>query len=758
MADSLPRVMWLLNHSAARKFEVAMLKKLGFTEIFMPKSFPQEVSFRSASVDYSEDANLSIPADDLAILNAADWYHGPGRDAWEVANRHFDVLFFIMYDPSFIRTVTRHFRGAIIFRGYGLLRGRAYSEFVRRAVPETLANLGQRFWFGAAYAHLAETEPAWFRKRVVYLPAGLQDCQVTDVWNGENPTVFIVCPDVAANDVYEKIYREYREQLNGFRYVVGGAQSLASSDPNILGWVSDEQHQRNMREFRVMFYNNTEPNHVHYHPFEAVRAGMPLVFLGGGMLDRLGGTGLPGRCKDYKEARAKLRRILADDRGLIEDIRGSQVRLLDAMQPQKLEPVWRRGLARILSELKASRVRPSVPARPSRIAVILPIAYRGGTLRATKLLAQALWTGSREYGEDADVVFGYPDVHQEVRDRWDDDLPLSISRRTIQWQMLDPAAAGRAMHYAGHPGWVPSAASYLAPDDGVQELYDCDLWIFVSDRLGAPLLPIRPYALVVYDYLQRYVNLYPTGTDESFLAAARAAERVLVTTRFTEQDALTYAGVPKAKVVRVPMLAPKFPLAERVTSDGGTPYFLWTTNLGPHKNHYNAMSALRDYYELLDGQLDCRVSGVESGKLLKSNLPHLKSLGAMVSDSEPLSKRLHLLGEIQDALYRRQLANAAFLWHPARIDNGTFSVVEAAHLGVPSLSSKYPAMEEIDAQFGLNLTWMDANDPVQMSRQLKWMEDQAGSSRARLPSEAEFAQHGVEGVAREYWRAVRECL
>jgi glycosyltransferase involved in cell wall biosynthesis len=119
---------------------------------------------------------------------------------------------------------------------------------------------------------------------------------------------------------------------------------------------------------------------------------------------------------------------------------------------------------------------------------------------------------------------------------------------------------------------------------------------------------------------------------------------------------------------------------------------------------------------------------------------------------------LHLLGEIQDALYRRQLANAAFLWHPARIDNGTFSVIEAAQLNVPSLSSKYPAMEEIDAQFGLNLTWMDADDPVQMSQQLKWMEEHAHSLRACLPSETQLAQHGVQKVAREYWRVLRECL
>ncbi len=760
MADKLPRVMWLLNHFTAREFEVAMLEQLGFTEIFLPKSFPQEVGSRSTSVDYSRDATLSIPADDLAVLNAADWYHGPGRDTWDVANKHFDLLFFVAQYPSIFRSVSNHFRGAAILRGYGLGGQISYAELVKLCTGgrRTVENMGRRFWLGAAYEHLAANEPLWLRERAVWLPVGLHDCRLTDAWNGSISKIFFVCPEILGNPYYQNVYRNFKEQLGDLSHVVGGAQSLAVNDPNVLGFVSGEQHRRNMRELRVMFYHSTELNHVHYHPFEAVRAGMPLVFLAGGMLDRLGGIGLPGRCKDYKEARAKLRRILASDRKLIEDIRASQLRLLDEMQPQKLEPVWRHGLTRVLTELEASRLRPSIPARPSRIAVILPVAYRGGTLRTAKLLAQALWTGSRQSGEDAEVIFAYPEVHQEMRDRWDDDLPLSISRRTIRWQALDPVAASRAMRYAGHSGWVPSAASYLAPDDGIQQLYDCDLWIFVSDRLDAPLLPVRPYALVVYDYLQRYVRLFPTGTDEPFLAAARAAERVLVTTRFTEQDALAYAGVPKEKVVRVPMLAPEFPSAECVSSDAGAPYFLWTTNFGPHKNHYNAMSALRDYYELLNGRFDCRVSGVDTGNLLKSHLPHLKSLAAMVSDSRLLSKRLRLLGEIQDALYRRQLANAAFLWHPARIDNGTFSVVEAAHMGVPSLSSKYPAMEEIDRQFGLNLTWMDATQPNRMARQLKWMEEHVRSVRDHLPSETDLAQHGVERVACEYWRALRECL
>ena len=53
--------MWLLNHGTARKFEVPMLKRIGFSEVFLPKKTPADISFRSGSVEFSEDQHLTIP-------------------------------------------------------------------------------------------------------------------------------------------------------------------------------------------------------------------------------------------------------------------------------------------------------------------------------------------------------------------------------------------------------------------------------------------------------------------------------------------------------------------------------------------------------------------------------------------------------------------------------------------------------------------------------------------------------------------------
>lgn len=750
--------MWLVNDSTAREFEVPMFKKLGFPEIFLPKKFPPDLGFRSAGVDFSEDAGLSIPEADLADLNAVDWYGNPGRNAWDLANRHFEMLFFVPWGASSLKSVAGHFQGAVILRAYGLSDGNSYGETVRVLTGgvRCLENLGRRFSFGAAYDCLAEIEAPWFQERTVYLPLGLQDCQARNEWKGNDPRILFVCPDIEANPYYQDIYRDCKREFRGLPYAVAGAQVLASNDPHLLGFVSANQHVRSMREFRVMFYHNKEPRQVHYTLFEAVREGMPVVFLAGGLLDRLGGAVLPGRCRNYREARSKIQRILDNDRTLIDRIRTSQSALLDRMRPEAIEPIWRRGISRVLSGLDSARKpRPGLALRP-KIAVMLPMPYRGDTLRAAKMVAEAMWKGSREAGEDAEVVFGYPEPEANAPERWDKGLPETIARRTLNWSSVDPDSALRAMRQSGNWQWAPEGnESYLIPDDGINHMCDCDLWIVISDRLSAPLLPIRRYVLVAYDYVQRYGNEASAHGEYAYIAAARAADRVLVTTRFTEQDALVYAGLPRERVVPVPPLLPTFPAAPSGRS--AERYFLWPTNVAPHKNHVRAVAALREYYERWDGLMECRITGLAGSRSVLAGVPHLQPLLQLVTDSTS-RKWVRHLGELPDHSYRRELSGAQFLWHPAKVDNGTFSVVEAALMGVPSLSSRYPAMEEMDATFKLHLTWMDWSNPEDMARMLKEMEQRVPSLRATLPCPQDLSQYSPDALGQKYWNVVRECL
>jgi len=232
----------------------------------------------------------------------------------------------------------------------------------------------------------------------------------------------------------------------------------------------------------------------------------------------------------------------------------------------------------------------------------------------------------------------------------------------------------------------------------------------------------------------------------------------MVTTDFTFQDALQYAGVPQNRVTKVPMLAPEKGTAIRGSHDVERTYFLWTTNLAAHKNHRRALAALQLYYEVYGGKLDCHVTGVGSTEIIKSQSPHLEGLNRVVAGSRALRLHVKFLGDLPDEVYRRELAHAAFLWHPAELDNGTFSVVEAAHFGVPALSSDYPAMREMDQQFELGLTFMNHEDPENMATELQGMQINLAERRRTVATEEKLEGQSVQHLAQSYWKAVREFL
>jgi glycosyltransferase involved in cell wall biosynthesis len=610
-----------------------------------------------------------------------------------------------------------------------------------------------------AYEHLAAGEIDLLVRNQIYLPLGMSDAVVKDTWIGTQKNIFFVCPDIAFNNYYNKIYKEFIRNFDGFNYKIGGAQPIRVDDPFVQGFVSAEEHDGNMNNSRVMFYHSQESNHIHYHPFEAIRTGLPLIFMAGGMLDRMGGIQLPGRCRDIKEAREKIRRILDDDWDFIKKVKKTQVVLLEEMKADGLRQFWQLGFSKILEGLKASREQSSARiVKKKRIAVIVPAEYRGGSLRGAILLAGAINLGSQSAGEPVDVVF----VHLDGEDKYSlddfDDLSVGIARRAFNWKILDHGAARRAMVYAGNDGWEPEFISYAIPDDGINQLLDCDIWIVISDRLENPLLPIRPTFYMVYDYLQRYEPILPHGADQNFLRAVRKSQGVFVTTKFTGRDAVQYAGVPVKKVHKVPMLAPLFSGIPLKDTKNKRTYFLWTTNANAHKNHKNAFRALKIYYEEMQGELRCAISGVNTASILNSSVAHLKAASDIVRSSDVLFDNVDWLGELSEADYKARVYNSAFVWHAGKIDNGTFSVVEAASLGVPSLSSDYPPMREIDAQFSLNLLWMDSSNPVDMAEKLKEMERSHMIRRAYLPTAEALTSQSVENLAADYWQVVRKCL
>jgi glycosyltransferase involved in cell wall biosynthesis len=749
------RALWLLNHTTLRKFEISILRSLCY-EIFVPKRFPYNEENVSASITYEFDVTLTIPEQDLRALNAHNFYDELTPEISQIINAHFDIVFFGFFFAQ-LTSLIREFKGTLVLRPFGS-SGLTYSDVTSNALGKfflrKVERIEERFWFGQAYEHLADVENGVYRRKAIYLPVGLPGASSKSNWTGEQAQILFVCPRIETSPYYRQLYDDFKKHFGNLPHVIGGAQPIAVNDANVTGFLARAGYDELMQRARAMFYHSREKHHL--HPLEAVRAGMPLLFMAGGMLDHLGGQDLPGRCRSIAEARSKMERVLKNDRGFIRDILATQARLLDSVNEDRCASIWRSNIQRIESTPTQHVFGSS--DRKMRIAVIVPIGYRGGSLRGAKLLAQSIDKGARDAGASVDVVFAHLD-DPNYEDSEFDDLPDTIERRVYHWRELQREEALRATTYAGFEQPLADPV-YIVPDDGIQQFMDCDFFVIVSDRLEHPLLPVRPYMLMVYDYLQRYVKFLSDATNRCYIRRAHDAEAIMVTTDFTMRDAIQFAGLPKSKVRKVPMLAPDFSrMPEQLaTVDDPPKYFIWTTNIAVHKNHENAFKALRLYYEKYEGKLECRVTGVGVKGMLKSKIPHLMRLQTIYSSSPALRRMLKLAGELPDEAYRSLLSRAGWLWHAARIDNGTFAVIEAAHFGIPSLSSDYPAMREIGEMFNLNLSWMDPADPRDMARQLKLMESSFETRRNVLPSADHLLQRSSDRVATEYWNVVREYL
>lgn len=762
------RVMWLLNHTTARNFEIRMLKLMGISEIYTPKSYPQDQSFRTASIDYSSDAELRIPDQDMKILNQTNWYGRVSVDVWKLVNKYFDVMFLLPMNKEALEGVSRNFQGIVIWRVYGRDRSASYDLVLNDYIASGgrggayVRSLGRRFYFGEAYPHIADSEPLYLRDRRLYLPLGMANVAMKNNWEGNKKVLYFVCPEIESSLIYREIYRNFKSAFIGVAYIIAGAQPIAVPDKDVLGYVSDEEHVNNMIQSRVMYYHSQEPNHIHYHPFEAIRAGMPLVFMAGGMLDRMGGLGLPGRSVSVAEARRKIERIIGDDWELIERIRSSQTVLLEAMKPENCEPSWRTGFMRVASELetwRSERAKRPVRLNRRKVAVIVPGWRRGEDLSGAFALTKALYIGSRQFNEDVDIVLMHLDDTVAYPEEAFFTCPEMIARRSFNWKILSADESRRAMRYAGYFNWEPAFQNYMVPDDGMQQAMDCDLWLILSDRLSHAILPVKPIVLIVDGYLQRYLDLLPHGADQPFLEAARSAEMVLVTTQFAKVDALQYAGIDPNKLCKVPILAPEFPIRRALDNCqiGSLQYFVWATS-SKHNNNQHTVEALAIYYDELDGQWECKISGVKTKDTCGDAFGDQNVIGDIFKHSIKLRRRVSWIGDVAKSRYHEVLANAGFLWHTAAIDNGTFSVVEAACLGVPSLSSNYPAMSEIDQQFSLNLAWMNQDSPRDMAIQLKQMEINSVARRDLIPNEMLLKAQRIDHHAKAYWQELRSCL
>lgn len=409
----------------------------------------------------------------------------------------------------------------------------------------------------------------------------------------------------------------------------------------------------------------------------------------------------------------------------------------------------------------------AIPPPPGKIAVILPFGYLGGTLRLVLNVV-------RHFAAQGvpRIVFGVPTAHlpaiQDELDGLRRDVP-EVEIRGFTWKLLERPAARGCAAAAGLEVGDFISNTYQIPIDQGPNFCDCDFWFFVSDRLEYPLIPLRPYALLVTDHLQRYVpDIFDLPMYQiqdaipwNFLRNVRNADIVVSTSEGTARDVVSFGGA-LGRQVRMPTTIDIDHFQRLAATDAARaaehqrPYFVWVTNSSQHKNHLRMLRAIRSYYESLGGSLDVVVTGLWTD-LFDPDLPddkigsrraiydhpYIREVRETIrSKLGPWRSRLHLLGSVDDAEYVRVVKGSRFLLHNVLADNGTFSVVEAAILGRPAISSDYPQMREIDQGFGLGLRFFDPRDVAATASAL------AAGEQMQAPA----AEAVAASIQRRSWR------
>lgn len=761
------RILWFINHTTLREFEVPLLVSFGY-EVYTPKCIPDLIYEWSGSVDYTYDKTLTIPQDLLDKLNRHNFYEDNLiPEIASIINQYFGTVF-CTFHQKLLDNIIYKFDGRVLLRAFGLDEASSYSGILYANKGEKIFSriqlLGDRFWFSETYPQLHEVECNLIKSRKAYHPLGLPDelLKNKNDWRGGENKILFFCPRIKHSAVYYgKIYSNFKKNFGGFPHVIAGNQPIAVDDPFVVGFQSRETIHEWFRTFNVMFYHSEEPRHLHYHPLEAIAHGTPLLFMQKGILGRIGKEKLPGACDTIKDARKKISRILSGDSKLINSIRESQQSLLELFTLDYCREFWKINFVeKIMTKSFCKNIKDTKKVK--NIGVFLPAPYRGGSLNGAKNIARMLHLGSQATNESINVVFSCVKGAYNLAQDFSELIELGIPVRETEWKILSKEQISVALHLLG-ANYELTCSEYCIPCDGISNFNECEFWLIISDRLPRNIAPLKPYGMVIYDYIQRYVSdIFTPSLFNVSLLATRSAQFVLTTTPATREDAIQYSGLNPNHVYLAPMEFNTFdykPSAKKIDED----YFIWSTNASPHKNHLNALKALEIYYQELDGKFKVIITGPTTQYFMDkyANIeinPHVDSVNKLMRQQEDTYKNITLTGDLPIRDYIAVLASAKFLWHPTIIDNGTYSVLEAAYHNVPSLSSHYPQMQYINERFNLNLQFFNSRNPRSMALALKKMEEEYDIHQKRLPSKEFLNQFNYTKVAPDFWRLVRSLL
>jgi len=711
------RILYLTNHVTLSKFEIPMLQRLGY-EIYMPKKPMFDIS---VSVDWDLDKTLTIPKEDVNLLNEMDFYYTPATPRiCEIINKYFDIAFIVVVPISF-ETILRHFRGAIVFRAFGT--NTTYTEVFQSVFGSTvftqIERLGNRFWFGSGYESIPPTEGRILKMRNVFLPLGLPNAQVVDRWVGNGRKLLFPCPKINTVPFFKAVYEKFLIDFKGIPYYVCGVQPIpVKTDGNVLGYLSDEAYINIYTTSSCMYYYSQIKTHIHYTPAEAIRWGLPLVYMAEGLLDTLGGENLPGRCESIKEARSKVKRLIGGDKRLAEKIRESQPVILEKFSYQYCEPIWNASMKIISDNIQREHEKSLIKISTPKIAVILPTIDKDIILRTAICLAKIICWGKKLFSEKVDVVFAYLESSSYQLEKYVKPLEeLGVQLRKFCWEPVGLERIKKIYEIKDYAKYYGHKDVYYMLNDGMAYFHDCDYLLFVSNEIPGDVYTEIPYGVMVMDLLVRRKEVISDlEVTNSSLAFIRNSQFCMVTSPAMSEDVIQFAGIHEKKVNLIPypieMENTELKADEKITR----PYMLWI--IQERENNWYFYNALREYY-LHGGKMKCVIYGSVNKHEKKNILNKVKAISYLRGNVE-------IISDIERIEMLKLVRNAKYIVSLGQVFGGDIQLyLYASHFGKRLLSHNCPSIKYMKDYLHLRMQLCNFESSDEVLEALQKLDDES---------------------------------
>ncbi|WP_053372213.1 glycosyltransferase [Paenibacillus sp. FJAT-27812] len=690
------RILWLLNHDTLSKFELPLIRELGF-EIYTPKIASKEIFQSSGSITFDYDDTLTIPQEDLQLLNEYNFFSNSNMPLRikKILNTHFKTA--ITYtDTSFfiLRKLIHNFDGLMFFRafGVGMVNFKNYTELLDYYFDNNdnlkLKQIGERFWFSQCYTNLSEIENQFLRDNTVYMPLGLPEefYDIENQWTGESDNILFFCTRIKLSSESEQIYKDFKRDFKGFEYLVAGNQPVSVDDEKVLGFLEREDLNELYKNCKVMYYHSTHQRHLHYHPLEAMIAGMPVIYMDGGLLSIIAdGHRQSGNCKNINEARKKIKRILDGDIQLIENIKEDQKIILYKFSYEFNKREWERNFLPIISDFDINFNENRQLSK--KISIFNPDPYSKAHKHDYSELVMAISKSMNKVFSSTNISYNVLSDNYNLDEDFQRLQKDGVAIREFSFESITNKniSDSLGLMFKKEDIWN---GEYVLPTDHAQNYNDADYWLFLDDKIENLIAPIIPFGIYVENIDDRFCH----RISKTRIANLKSASFIITSSKQTKIDLIKHLGLHADKIFIIPFFYAEPRWKNSITLNDK--HILIEVDMIDSEFIRSLINDIQSYFSLYKNHQNIIIN--VNGCIKNKSERIITEFKNMILESDLLTDHLVLLFDNGINEYDALYAHAKKVVIPRNINNIIYKLSKAAIFEKPVVLNNYPSYRDFE--------------------------------------------------------------